>query len=89
MAQTSKHAFGSKANIDAAKAAGTIDANDIMFLDNREIGWIAEDGSTIISTSRTQEAITVNGVSGLGISNGASIPAGTSLESRMALLECS
>lgn len=80
MAQTSKHAFGSKANIDAAKAAGTIDANDILFLDNREIGWIAKDGSTIMSTSRTQEAITVNGVTGLGISNGASIPAGTSLD---------
>lgn len=80
MAQTSKHAFGSKANIEAAKAAGTIDANDILFLDNREIGWIAKDGSTVMSTSRTQEAITVNGVTGLGISNGASIPAGTSLD---------
>ena len=80
MAQTSKHAFGSKENIDAAKAAGTIDANDILFLNNREIGWIAKDGSTIMSTSRTQEAITVNGVTGLGISNGASIPAGTSLD---------
>lgn len=78
--EISKHAFGSKANIDAAKAAGTIDANDILFLDNREIGWIAKDGSTIMSTSRTQEAITVNGVTGLGISNGASIPAGTSLD---------
>lgn len=80
MAQTSKHAFGSKERIEAAKAAGTIDADDILFLDNREIGWIAKDGSTVISTSRTQEAITVNGVTGLGISDGAAIPAGTSLD---------
>lgn len=80
MAEISKHAFGSKANVDAAKTAGTIGPNDVLFLDNREIGWIAKDGSTVMSTSRTQEAISVNGVTGLGIANGATIPAGTSLD---------
>lgn len=80
MGSISKHAFGSKANIETAKANGTLDAHDVLFLDNREIGWIAKDGSTVMSTSRTQEAISVNGVTGLGIANGASIPAGTSLD---------
>lgn len=76
----SKHAFGSKENIEAAKEAGTINERDVLFLDNREIGWIDKDGNTVMSTSRTQEAITVNGVTGLGISDGATIAAGTSLE---------
>lgn len=80
MASVSKHAFGSKANIDTAKANGTIDERDILFLDNREIGWIDTEGNTVISTSRTQEAVTVNGVTGLGIANGATIPAGISFD---------
>lgn len=80
MASISKHAFGSKENINAAKEAGTIDARDVLFLDNQEIGWIDKDGNTVISTSRTQEAITVNGVTGLGIANGATIPAGISFD---------
>lgn len=80
MAIVTKHAFGSKENIDAAKANGTIDAGDLLFLDNREIGWIDKNGNTVMSTSRTQEDIVVNGVTGLGISDGATISAGTSLE---------
>ena len=80
MAVISKHAFGNKENVETAKSNGTIGPNDVLFLDNREIGWIAKDGSTVMSTSRTQEAITVNGVTGLGISDGATISAGTSLD---------
>ena len=80
MSVTSKHAFGSKDNIETAKTNGVIGPQDVLFLDNREIGWIAKDGSTVISTSRTQEAITVNGVTSLGISDGATISAGTSLD---------
>lgn len=80
MAENSKHAFGSKANIETAKTEGTIDAYDILFLDTKEIGWIAKDGSTVMATPRTQESIVVNGVTGLGISNGATIAAGTSLD---------
>lgn len=79
MAQN-KHAFGSKENIDTAKAAGTINAYDVLHLSNGETGWIDKDGNTVIATPRTQEAITVNGVTGLGIANGATIAAGTSLE---------
>lgn len=80
MVLISKHAFGSKNNVETAKTEGTINAHDILFLDNKEIGWIAKDGSTVISTSRTQEDITVNGVTGLGIANGATIPAGVSFD---------
>ena len=80
MAVISKHAFGSKENVETAKANGTLGPNDVLFLDNREIGWIAKDGTTVMSTSRTQEAITVNGVTGLGISDGTTISAGTSLD---------
>lgn len=79
MAQN-KHAFGSKENIDTAKAAGTINAYDVLHLSNGETGWIDKEGNTVIATPRTQEAITVNGVTGLGIANGATIAAGTSLE---------
>lgn len=80
MPTISKHAFGSKASIETAKSNGLINERDILFLDNREIGWIAKDGSTVMSTSRTQEAVTVNGVTGLGIADGATIPAGISFD---------
>lgn len=82
----SKHAFGSKANIETAKAEGTINERDVLFLDNREIGWIDKDGNTVMSTSRTQEAVTVNGVTGLGIANNAVIPAGTSFDELVKML---
>lgn len=80
MAIVSKHAFGSKENIEAAKLAGTIDEHDVLFLDNKEVGWIDKNGNTVISTTRTQEAVTVNGVTGLGIADGATIPAGISFD---------
>lgn len=80
MANSVKHAFGSKNNIETAKQAGTLNEYDVMFLDTKEVGWIDKSGNTIISTSRTQESITVNGVTGLGIANGATIPAGTSFD---------
>lgn len=86
MALISKHAFGSKDNVDTAKSSGAVNAHDILFLDNREIGWIAKDGSTVMSTSRTQEAISVNGVTGLGIDDNATIPAGTSFDDLVKML---
>ena len=80
MANLSKHAFGSKENIEAAKASGAVDEYDVLFLDNKEVGWIDKDGNTVISTARTQESVVVNGVTGLGIENGATIPAGISFD---------
>lgn len=80
MANISKHAFGSKENVDAAKQSGAIDEFDVLFLDNQEIGWIDKSGNTVISTTRTQEEVVVNGVTGLGIANGETIPAGISFD---------
>lgn len=86
MSNLSKHAFGSKENIETAKANGTIDEYDILYLSNKEIGWIDKNGDTIISTTRTQEDITVNGVTGLGIENGGTIPSGKSLDEIVKML---
>lgn len=86
MPSISKHAFGSKANIETAKASGAINERDILFLDNQEIGWIDKDGNTVMSTSRTQADISVNGVTGLGIANNATIPAGTSFDELVKML---
>lgn len=86
MASISKHAFGSKANIETAKASGAINERDILFLDTQEIGWIDKDGNTVMSTSRTQADISVNGVTGLGIANNATIPAGTSFDELVKML---
>jgi hypothetical protein len=82
----SKNAFGSKANIESAKAAGTIDQYDVLYLDTQEIGWIDKNGETVISTTRTQAPIEVNGVTGLGIGNGETIPAGTSVDDIVKML---
>lgn len=65
MANLSKHAFGSKANIETAKQEGKIDAYDVLFLDNGETGWIDKDGETQLATPRTQTPIVVNGVTWL------------------------
>lgn len=87
MADMTKNAFGTKAGIAAAIAAGTIDEYDILHLrDTKEIAWIDKDGSVVYSTSRTQEPITVNGVTGLGIGNGETIPSGKSLEEIVRML---
>ena len=75
-----KLAFGNKENIETAKTSGVIDEHDVLFLDTKEVGWIDGDGNTVISTTRTQEAVTVNGVTGLGIANGQTIPAGISFD---------
>lgn len=45
---TSKHAFGSEANVDSAIARGLIDAYDILFLDEKKIGWLDANGNKII-----------------------------------------
>lgn len=80
MANLSKHAFGSKERIEEAKASGSVDEFDILFLDNGEVGWLDKDKNTVINTPRTQGDIVVNGVTGLGIANGATIAAGTTID---------
>lgn len=86
MANTSKHAFGSKENITSAVEAGKLDAFDVMFLSNGEIGWVDKENNTVINTPRTQSAISVNGVTGLGIENGKTIPAGSTIDDIIKML---
>lgn len=86
MANLSKHAFGSKANVETAKANGNIDEYDVLFLDNGEVGWIDKDNNTVINTPRTQSDIVVNGVTGLGIENGKTISAGATIDDIVKML---
>ena len=86
MATISKHAFGAKANIETAKNNGTINAYDVMFLDNGEIGWVDKNNNTVISTTCTHNDIVVNGVTGLGLNDGATIAAGTSIDDIVKML---
>lgn len=81
-----KHAFGSKENIETAKAAGTIDAYDVLHLSNGEMAWIDKEGNTVMNTPRTQSDIKVNGVTGLGIGNGETIAAGASIDEIVKML---
>lgn len=87
MATMSKSAFGNKANIEAAKASGAIDEFDVIYTnDTHEIAWVNKAGETVFSTTRTQNPIVVNGVTGLGIGNGETIPAGTSVDDIVKML---
>ena len=86
MAMTSKAAFGAKEDIETAKSNNTIDEYDILYLDNQEIGWIDKNGDTVISTVRTQNDIEINGVTGLGVNNGDTIPAGKSFDEIIKML---
>lgn len=45
----SRHAFGSEAKIQDALTAGAIDAYDILFLDEKQIGWIDKNGEVVIA----------------------------------------
>lgn len=53
----SKHAFGSEANVDAALAQGLIDAYDILFLDEKKIGWIDRNGNKVIVENADPEVL--------------------------------
>lgn len=81
-----KHAFGAKENIEAAKASGAIDAFDVLHLSNGELAWIDAENNTVINTPRTQEDIVVNGVTGLGIGNGETISAGATIDEIVKML---
>lgn len=81
-----KHAFGAKENIEAAKASGAIDAFDVLHLSNGELAWIDGENNTVINTPRTQEDIVVNGVTGLGIGNGETISAGATIDEIVRML---
>jgi hypothetical protein len=75
MANLSKHAFGSKKNIDTAKTNGAINEFDIVYLDNGEIAWLDKDSNTVVNTPRSQEAHTLNGVTLGALADGDTLPA--------------
>lgn len=57
MANKARHAFGSEANVDTALEAGTIDAYDILFLDEKKIGWIDKNGQKVIIEDAEQVSV--------------------------------
>lgn len=54
MAKMAKHAFGSEVKVDEALEAGTIDAYDLLFLDEGKVGWIDKNGNKVIAEGKTQ-----------------------------------
>lgn len=86
MANMSKATFGPKERISSALAEGKIDEYDVLYLDSKEIGWIDRNGEPVISTVRTQNDIQINGVTGLGLGNGETIPAGKSFDEIVKML---
>lgn len=44
-----RHAFGSEAKIEEALSIGKIDAYDILFLDEKKVGWVDRDGNVVIA----------------------------------------
>lgn len=86
MAKMAKHAFGSEAKVDEALKAGTIDAYDILFLNEGKVGWIDKSGQKVIAEDKTSENIVVNGVTGLGVANGSTIPAGKTINDVVKML---
>lgn len=49
MAMKAKHAFGSEKNLQSALSSGKIDAYDILFLDEKKVGWVNKNGEIIIA----------------------------------------
>lgn len=86
MANKTKHAFGARENIETAKQAGTIDAYDVLHLDNGEFGWIDKDGNTVIHAEKTQTAHTLNGTTFGALESGDTIPAGMTLDEIIAMV---
>lgn len=82
----SKVGFGRKEDIETALGQAKIDEYDLLCLDNGEFGWINAEKEAVINTPRTQSAIQVNGVTGLGIANGTTIEAGKSMDEIIKML---
>ena len=83
---STKIGFGAKDNLPLVLENKGLDAFDLVCFDNREFGWIDKQGQPVISTPRTQTAITVNGVDGLGVEDGYEIPAGKSFDEIIKML---
>lgn len=49
MAMKARHAFGSENDIQKALAEGKINEFDILFLDEKKVGWITKDNEVVIA----------------------------------------
>lgn len=86
MSNLTKHAFGSKANLDAAISGGKVDNYDEVFLtDTQEAGFLDGEGNFKYVTPRTQQAYTIKGTNFGALGDGDVIPAGKSLDEIMAM----
>lgn len=82
-----KIGFGSKANLDSAIAAGTIDSGDIVFTsDTHETAFIDENNTPIFMKSKSTKAYTLNGTSIGALDNGKTIPAGIDMDGLLTLI---
>lgn len=55
MAMKARHAFGSEQDISKALANGKIDAFDILFLDEKKVGWVTKEGDVVIAETDLSE----------------------------------
>lgn len=87
MAMKSKVGYGKKGDLAGAIESGKIDSGDIVITsDTQEMVFINSSNTPIYTKARTQEEIKVNGVTGLGIANNSTIPAGKSLDEIVKML---
>lgn len=86
MPKSSKHAFGNKADINTAKAAGDIDQYDVIYMDTGEIGWLDKDKNLVMHTQRSQRAHTLNGVDLGALSDGETLPENITFDDFLDLL---
>lgn len=87
MSMKTKIGYGNRDDIAGAIASGTLDSGDLVpTKDTEELVFIRPDNSQMVIKSRTQEDIKVNGVTGLGIGNNETIPAGKSLDEIVKML---
>lgn len=87
MSMKYKIGYGKSTSLQEAITNETIDAGDVVFTsDTEEVAFIKPDNTPMYAKARTKEAIKVNGVTGLGIANGQTIPVGKSLDEVIKML---
>ena len=82
-----KFATGKKANIESAKQAGTVDANDfVVTSDTDELAYINKSGETKFIKSKSSKSYTLNGTSLGALASGQTIPEGIDMDGLLKLI---
>lgn len=82
-----KFATGEKANIESAKQAGTVDANDfVVTSDTDELAYINKSGETRFIKSKSSKSYTLNGTSLGALASGQTIPEGIDMDGLLKLI---